>query len=92
MIKGSPSPNIVREPVEAKFRCLSGEKYCLTHHVSQAALIPAANFCLGSVAVSRASEEEACAVFCGLWAEIQPLLPCGAVPYTAIELPILNPV
>ena len=56
--------------MEAKSCCLSGEKYCLLHRVSQGVLIPADNFCLGSVAVSKASKEKACAVFCGLQAVI----------------------
>lgn len=70
MVKVSSSSKAVREPVGAKFCCLTGEKYCLLHHVGQGALIPAASYCLGSVAVSRAPEEKACAVFCGLQAEI----------------------
>lgn len=56
--------------MEAKCHCLSGGKYSLLHHVSQAALIPAANVCSGSVAHSRASEEKAPAVFCGVQAEL----------------------
>lgn len=63
-------------------------KYCLFHHVSQTALIPTANVCLGSVADSRASGEEA--IFCGLQAELQHFLSARTVTCTSGELPILN--
>lgn len=59
VVKVSSSPMSAREPTDANFCCLSGEKYCLLHCVSQRALIPAADFCSRSVAVSRASEGKA---------------------------------
>lgn len=79
MVKVSSSPKAAREQVEGTFRCLSGEKYCLLHRVSGVALIPTADFCLGSVAVLRASEEKVCAVFHRLQAEIEHLFPCRTV-------------